>query len=103
MAPREPESHPEVHLLASNSPSDVRDPLPGLFEQAYQTDKTPSQILQAIQHGNKRHPEITLSECENLAGLLYYCNRLYVPASNDLRLHLMRAFHDTPEIGRAHV
>ena len=71
MAPVEPESRPEMRLLASNSPSDGRDPLPGLFEQAYQTDKIPNQVLQALQRSDKRHPEITLAECENRSGLLY--------------------------------
>ena len=58
------ESH-ELRLLADIPPRDGRDPLRTLFERAYQTDKTPTSIRQALERGDKRHAEITLADCEN--------------------------------------
>ena len=56
------ESH-ELCLLADILPGDGRDPLRTLFERAYQTDKTPTSILQALERGDKQHVEITLANC----------------------------------------
>ena len=94
-----PESQPQLSLLADNPPSDGRDPLQDLFVRAYETDKTPGRILQALRRGEKRHPEITLAECDDRGGLLYYRDRLYVPALDDLRLHIMKKFHESPAFG----
>ena len=99
VAPKEPKSQHELCLLADNLPTDGRDPLRELFELAYKADKTPTQVLQAIQHGNRRHPEVTLPECEDRQGILLYRGRLLVPRYDELRLHLMRTYHDSPAFG----
>ena len=57
------ESH-ELRLLADIPPGDGRDPLRTLFQRAYQTNKTPTSILQALERGDKRHAEVTLVDCE---------------------------------------
>ena len=77
------ESH-ELRLLADFPPSDGRDPLRTLFERAYQTDKTPTSIFWALECGDKRHTEITLADCENRGGILFYQNRFFVPRHEDL-------------------
>ena len=103
VAPAEPqksqlESH-ELCLLADIQPRNRRDPLRTLFERAYQTDKTPTSILQALEQGDKRHAEITQANCENREGILFYRNCFFVPRHEDLQLHLMQSHHDAPAFG----
>ena len=92
------ESH-KLNLLVDILPGDGRDTLRILFKRAYQTDKTLTSILQALERGDKRHAVITLADCENRGGILFYCNRFFVPQHDDLRLHLMQIHHDSPAYG----
>ena len=94
--PTNPESLHELQLLADNLPPVEHDPLRDLFDQAYKVDKISTQVLQALQRGDRQHPEITLSECENWNKMLYYRGHLFVPHYNELRLHLMRCHYDSP-------
>ena len=64
----------KLRLLADIPPGDVSDPLRTLFERAYQTDKTPTSILQALEREDKRHAEITLADYKNRGGILFYHN-----------------------------
>lgn len=91
--------HEMLRLLADNPPGDGRDPLKTLLEQAYQADKTPHEVLQALARGDRRHPELTLAECENRQGILLYRGRIFVPNHDELRLYIIRAHHDTPAFG----
>ena len=59
----------------------------------------PTQVLQALQHRDHRHSEITLAECENQDGLLYYRGHLFVSNHNELCLHLMRCHHNSLAFG----
>ena len=86
----------ELRLLADIPLGDGRDPLKTLIEKAYQTDKTPTSILQALERGDKRHAEITLANCKNRRCILFYRNCFFIPRHEDLRLHLMQSHHDTP-------
>ena len=79
----------EPQLLADIPPGDGRDPLRTRFERAYQTDKTPTSILQALECGDKHNTKITLADYENQGGILFYRNRFYVPRHENLRLYLM--------------
>ena len=97
--PTEPESLHKLQLLADNLPAKEHDPLRDLFDQAYKADTMPTQVLQAFLRGDCRHPEITLAECENRNGMLYYRGHLFVPNHDELRLHLMRCHHDSPAFG----
>ena len=92
------ESH-ELRLLADIPPGNRRDPLRTLFERAYQTDKTPTSILQALEQGDKRRTEITLADCENRGGILFYHNRFFVPRHDEYQLHFMQSHHDSPAFG----
>ena len=96
---KEPKSQHKLCLFADNLPTDGRDPLRELFELAYKSDKTPTQILQAIQRGDRHYLKVTLAECEDRQGILYYRGRLFVPRSDELRLHLMKTHHDSPAFG----
>ena len=97
--PTEPESLHELQLLADNLPAEGHNTLQDLFDQAYKADKMPTQVLQALLRGDHGHLEITLAECENRNGMLYYRGHLFVPNHDELRLHLMRCHHDSPAFG----
>ena len=95
----ESEVQTELKLWADNLPSAGLDPLRDLFKQAYKVDKMPTEVLQVLQQGDQHYPEITLAECENRKGILYYQGCLLVPNYDKLRLHLMRSHHDSSEYG----
>ena len=42
---------------------------------------------------------ISLADCSEAAGRLRYRSKLYIPASDDLRLHVLRQAHDAPAAG----
>ena len=86
-------------MLVDIPPDDRRNLLRTLFERAYQTDKTPTSVLQALERGDKRHAEITLADCDNRGGILFYRNRFFVLRHEELRLHLMQSHHDSPAFG----
>ena len=88
-----------LRLLADILPGDGREPLRTLFVRAYQTDKTPTSILQALQRVDKQYAEITRAHCENRGGILFYRNRFFIPRHEDLRLHLMQSHFDAPAFG----
>src|SRR5690606_7049637 len=75
-----------------NLPEKIRDLLP----EAYQQDPVVNSILDALDQGATRHPDITLADCERRDEYLYYQNRLYVPDYNDLRAEVIRLCHDQP-------
>lgn len=78
-----------------NLPEKIRDLLP----EAYQQDPVVNSILDALDQGATRHPDITLADCERRDEYLYYQNRLYVPDYNDLRAEVIRLCHDQPTSG----
>ena len=94
--PTEPESLHKLQLLADNLPAEGHDQLRDLFDQAYKADKMSTQVLQALLRGDRRHLEITLAECENRNGMLYYRGHQFVPNHDELHLHLMRCHHNSP-------
>ena len=70
-----------------------------LMTRGYELDETVHSILEALRTGKARHPLISLAECEERAGLLYYRDRLYVPDLPELRAELTRSYHDTAVAG----
>jgi len=50
--------------------------------------------MEALRTGQRRHTKIPLAECEIQEGRLYYRDRLYIPAKDELRLHLIKQHHD---------
>ncbi len=71
------------------------------MSQAYPTDATITSILTALRADTDRHPLVTLAECEERDGRLYYQDRLYVPDNPDLKATLLRRCHDSPILGHA--
>ena len=62
-------------------------------------DKTVHFILEVLRTGKPRYLLILLTECEERASILYYCDRFYVPNLPELRTELTRSYHDTAVAG----
>jgi transposase InsO family protein len=91
--------HQILKLMADVTPEPPKPTLEELYDQAYETDSFPNTVLQMLRD-NKRHcRQISLGECGNRNGRLTYRERLYVPASDPLRLHLIQQHHETPVAG----
>ena len=70
-----------------------------LFTEHYQTDPELASILQALKTNQSRHKRITLAECVERDGYLYYRDRLYVPNCPELHAELLRMYHESPVAG----
>jgi hypothetical protein len=70
-----------------------------LFEKGYSEDPIPRSVLKALEEDSPRHPLLTLAECENRHGYLYYGNRLYVPDLPELKAKLLNSCHESPIAG----
>ena len=75
----EQKSHGIMCLLASNLPRNGRTPLHKLFNDDYETDLFPTEILTCFQNGTQHHRKITLGECGEENGRLTYRNCLSIP------------------------
>ena len=95
-----PEQNPEPLI---RSPERVKPLLPPqiqeLFDEGYRVDPTPGLVLEALREKKDRYPSITLAECSDHGGYLYYRDRLYVPDYEELRAELARVYHDSPTAG----
>ena len=76
-------------------PEDLED----LFKKGYEQDEVAESILTAIREDRNRHPKITLAECREHQGRLFYRDRLYVPDSDELKAELLRNYHEAPSSG----
>jgi hypothetical protein len=72
-----------------------------LWEEGYRLDPIPNQILRMLQEKVQHSRLISLADCEEIDGKLYYREKLFVPASDRLRLHLIQQHHDTPAMGHS--
>jgi hypothetical protein len=70
-----------------------------LLNEAYEADSLPNDILRMLRDGVRHSRRITLAECEERNGRLWYRDRLYVPEYEPLRLQLMQQHHETPVAG----
>ena len=70
-----------------------------LFQEAYRQDPLPNEVLQALRSGARRHAQLTLAECEDREGRLYYRGKLYVPDYHPLKMRLCKEVHDRPAAG----
>ncbi|KAI1676227.1 reverse transcriptase [Pyrenophora tritici-repentis] len=70
-----------------------------MFDDGYQTDPELSSILSALRTNARRHKRITLAECAERNGYLYYRDRLYVPECPELHAELLRMYHESPVAG----
>jgi hypothetical protein len=70
-----------------------------LFTDGYNEDPFPNKILKLIQDSAKHCREISLAECDEHNNLLHYCQRIWVPNYEPLKLHLLQQYHDVPAAG----
>ena len=76
-------------------PPSIKD----LVTDNYQTDPELLSILKALRTRQSRHNKITLSECVEHNGYLYYRDRLYVPHCPELHAELLRMYHESSVAG----
>lgn len=74
-----------------DEPEDV--PLATLWEEAYKRDTFEEEILELLRINARKSSKITLAECEEREGRLYWRERRYVPESDLLRLRLIQECH----------
>ena len=70
-----------------------------LFTEGYQNDLELKSILEALRTKQNCHKKITLAECVERKGYLYYRDRLYVPNDPELHAELLRMYHESPVAG----
>ena len=74
-------------------------PLNDLFTKGYQEDKNIGTILNCLRTGKPQSKLISLAECSELNGKLYYQEKRYVPDYEPLKIELLRRYHDSPLAG----
>ncbi|KAH0613238.1 uncharacterized protein H6S33_009618 [Morchella sextelata] len=84
----------------SNESAEGMSTVEELFSNAYQVDSFPNKVLVMLRNGVRHSNKISLAECtEDNNGRLLYRGALYVPDDNDLRLRLLKEYHDKPSAG----
>ncbi|KAI1676228.1 reverse transcriptase [Pyrenophora tritici-repentis] len=86
-------------LLPERTAPLLPPPVQTLFDDNYQLDTDLQSILEALRTKRARHKKITLAECSEREGYLYYRDRLYVPNCPDLQAALLRMYHESPVTG----
>jgi hypothetical protein len=79
-----------LQLSATTTPIPASPVLAQLFTNGYNEDPFPNKILKLIQDGTKYCREISLAECDKHNNLLRYCQRIWVPNYEPLKLHLLQ-------------
>jgi len=73
------------------------------FEQedlaGYENDLVPRRLLVALKNGIRKIRELSIGECTERNNLLYYRDRLYIPDDPELRLQVMKKYHDSTSAG----
>ena len=80
----------------SNDEDDDISTLDELIVRGYSEDSLPNRVLTALRSGETRSKDLTLADCKETDGRLYYRERLYVPQYHPLQLRLCRLHHDSP-------
>jgi hypothetical protein len=92
-------------VLATDGPPEAGTPpersLEDLLSDAYENDKTVQDIIAAKERGVRKLPphilargiKLSMGDLEVRDNRLWFCNRLYVPESEPLRLHIMELHH----------
>jgi hypothetical protein len=63
--------------------------LEDLFSKGYIADKFPNKVLQGLKKGQKQSADITLAECAEWEGQLYYRAKKFVPNYAPLQLRII--------------
>ena len=94
-----PHNLPEqLRILASDTLEGQVPSISDLFTQAYKDDPLPNKILEAIRQGGSLS-DITIAECMEQEGRVWYRGKCYVPEGDQLRLRLIQEHHDTALAG----
>ena len=89
-----------VPILLSRRTTPLLPPtIKDLFIKGYQDDEELNSVLEALRTGQSRHKRITLAECTEREGYLYYRDRLYAPNDPELHAELLRMYHESPVSG----
>jgi hypothetical protein len=83
-----PENILQLSALATLTPA--LSVLVQLFTNGYNEDPFPNKILILIRDSAKHCWEISLAECNEYDNLLCYCQRIWVPNYEPLKLHLLQ-------------
>jgi hypothetical protein len=67
-----------------------------LFTKGYKNNKELSSILEALRTRQSRYKRITLAECVEREGYLYYRDRLYAPNNPKLHTKLLQMYYESP-------
>jgi hypothetical protein len=90
---------PEQLRIAANDMLGQEVPsIADLFIQAYMDDPLPKKLLCAIRQGDSVK-DITVAECTEQEGQLWYRGKRYVLECDQLRLRLLQEHHDTSLAG----
>jgi hypothetical protein len=99
-----PHNRPEQLRISANDMSrQEASSISDLFAQAYEDDPLPNRILKAITQGDSLK-DITVGQCTQREGQVWYRVKCYVPEGDQLWLRLIQENHDTAlagHLGRA--
>ena len=70
-----------------------------IIDEEYPHDKLIQETLELLRTGNRRSKKLSLSECEEREGRLYYRGRMMIPDHDELKIKLLRITHDAPAGG----
>uniref|UniRef100_A0A093Y1I0 Transposon Tf2-6 polyprotein n=1 Tax=Talaromyces marneffei PM1 TaxID=1077442 RepID=A0A093Y1I0_TALMA len=97
--PHEPDDARTIHREQTVLQPQHLECLEKLFEIGYTEDPFPNEILEKIRHGERYCKDISLGDCEERDGQLYYRHRRYVPNYEPLFQRLLEMNHDHPLAG----
>ena len=94
--PETNDSEPQLNQEILNSNEDLADiSTQMLWDQVTSRDEFTSQVLEALHNEVQYNSRIPLTEYENWANSLYFCERKYVLSSNYLCLQIIQLAHDS--------
>jgi len=88
----------QLRLAANGRPGHEASSISDLFAQAYTDDPLHNTNLDAIRQGDSLK-DITVGECMEQEGQVWYRGKRYVPEGDQLRLRLIQEHHDTALAG----
>jgi len=95
-----PHNLPEqLRISANDTPRQEVPLISDHFAEAYMDDPLPNKILEAIRQGGSLK-DITVAECMEQEGKVWYRGKCYVPEGDQIWLRLIQEHHDTALAGQ---
>lgn len=91
-------SESDDHSYVSDD-HDTPEPLDAQVSHAYDQDPDVASVLRSLREGAPRHGHVSLSQCSERDGRLYYNDRLWIPVDTALRARLLHDHHNSPVAG----